>query len=410
MTELRAVAKSTWVATCVGIGITLGVTLCAQAQEALTITLTGQSMIRGDTRVDAPEAVAAIDGLVRGDIAFTNFEATIFEPKKGHTIKDGRFLSPPESLEALKSFGFNLLSLSNNHSFDLKGAGIENTIDAATRLGFVHAGSGRQLRDASKPAYVRTQKGTVGFVSFASGVVSVNKQGQVYAIDDARATATRAGINELGVEHETPVREDAERILNSIREAKKNADIVVVSQHNHIFPGLNFKQMLLSELPQRLEPPAWLKVWAHQMVDAGADVLALHGPPFLHGVELYKGAPIFYSLGNFIFQVPPESVHLEEPIMWESVVADLDFKGGKLSAIRVQPIGLNKIGKGLSNPHDMHDINPYLLTRGLPKPVNGDQAKYLLQRFAAFSKPFGTEVVTNGDVAEIKLLPGAGRR
>lgn len=36
----------------------------------------------------------------------------------------------------------------------------------------------------------------------------------------------------------------------------------------------------------------------------------MHGPPFLHGMEVYKGKPNFYSLGNFIFQVPPESIHL----------------------------------------------------------------------------------------------------
>src|SRR5882762_3863583 len=86
----------------------------------LSITLTGQSMIRSDIRAHAPSAVPIISSLLKGDVVFTNFEATVIEEGKGQSRKDGRFLSPPEAIEALKTFGFNLLSLSNNHAFDLK--------------------------------------------------------------------------------------------------------------------------------------------------------------------------------------------------------------------------------------------------------------------------------------------------
>ena len=57
---------------------------------------------------------------------FTNFEATVIE--KEQSTHDGRFLSPPEALDALKAFGFNLVALSDNHSFDLKVPGIQNTL------------------------------------------------------------------------------------------------------------------------------------------------------------------------------------------------------------------------------------------------------------------------------------------
>src|SRR5437016_3562835 len=101
---------------------------------ALSITLTGQSMIRSDIRAHAPSAVPIIASLLKGDVVFTNFEATILDERKGQSRKDGRFLSPPEALEALKTFGFNLLSLSNNHSFDLKVPGIQNTLEQVSRL------------------------------------------------------------------------------------------------------------------------------------------------------------------------------------------------------------------------------------------------------------------------------------
>jgi poly-gamma-glutamate capsule biosynthesis protein CapA/YwtB (metallophosphatase superfamily) len=370
------------------------------AEKTMTITLAGQSMIRGDIRADAPEAVPAIRSLVKGDAAFTNFEAAVYDPRKGQTTRAGRFASPPESMEALKSFGFSILSLANNHSFDIKVPGVLNTLETAEKLQIAHAGTGRNLAEADQSFLLQTPKGRIAFVALASGLVL-----------DGRATAAQPGVNELRVAGPTPNAEDVQRILARVREAKKIADIVIVSQHNHHFPGVegpgDFIQLLLSELPARLAPPDWLKPWAHQLVEAGADIVVMHGPPFLHGLEIYKGKPVFYSLGNFIFQVPPESIHLEEPIMWESVVAYVDFEGHKLKAIRFQPIAMNKIGRGLPNPHDQFDVNEYHRTRGLPKPATGKQAQYLLERFAQVSKAFGTEIAIKDGQAELRLRPGS---
>jgi poly-gamma-glutamate capsule biosynthesis protein CapA/YwtB (metallophosphatase superfamily) len=369
----------------------------ARAQDrAITLTLVGQSMIRGDTRVDAPEAVPIITSLVKGDVAFTNFEAAVFDARKGETYQSGRFATPPGAMEALQSFGFDLLSLANNHSFDIKTSGVVNTLETAERLKIGHAGTGRTMTDAARPYIIDTPKGRVAVVAIASGLVH-----------DHRATATTPGVNELYVVGPNPDPADVQRILEQVREAKKMADLVIVSEHNHHYPGVerpaDFTQLLLSELPARLAPPDWLRPWAKQLVDAGADVVSMHGPPFLHGMEIYKGKPIFYSLGNFIFQVPPESIHLEEPIMWESVVAEADFEGDTLKAIRFQPIAMNKLGKGLPNPHDQFDVNEFHRTRGLPKPATGKQAQFLLERFAQFSKVYGTDIEITGDTARVRL-------
>src|SRR5499427_11079518 len=99
----------------------------AQQQATWSITLTGQSMIRSDVRAHVPAAVPVIKSFLGGDVVFTNFEATVLDVTKGQSPKDGRFLSPPETLDALKSFGFNLVSFANNHAWDLKVPGIENT-------------------------------------------------------------------------------------------------------------------------------------------------------------------------------------------------------------------------------------------------------------------------------------------
>src|SRR5947207_1722806 len=117
------------------IAMVSGIGGAAWAQsQTLSITLTGQSMIRSDIRAHAPAAVPVIASLLKGDVVFTNFETTILDVKKGQSPKDGRFLSPPEALESLKTFGFNLVSVANNHSFDLKVPCIRNVVEQTNRL------------------------------------------------------------------------------------------------------------------------------------------------------------------------------------------------------------------------------------------------------------------------------------
>ena len=95
---------------------------CASAHaDDVTITLTGQSMIRSDLRATAPDAVARIRPLLRGDVVFTNFEGAIAAAGQSVTGGGRGFLAPAEALDALATLGFNLLALSNNHAFDLGG-------------------------------------------------------------------------------------------------------------------------------------------------------------------------------------------------------------------------------------------------------------------------------------------------
>jgi poly-gamma-glutamate capsule biosynthesis protein CapA/YwtB (metallophosphatase superfamily) len=368
-----------------------GQSVFAQAQT-MTLTLTGQSMIRTDIRAHSPAAVPEIQSLLKGDVIFTNFETSIYDPSKGQKRTDGRFISPPEAMEALKTFGFNLLSLANNHSYDLKAAGVDNVMEQSTRLNIAHAGVGKTIDEAAAPGYLKTPKGTVALIAMASGLVP----------DGGNATASRAGVNELHVTGDKPSDEDTRRILQSIGEARKKADLVIVYEHNHIF-AKPFQTIMLEELPERLAPPEWLKKWTHAEIDAGADIVVMHGAPLLHGVEIYHGHPIFFDLGNFIFQVPPADILLDEPILWESVVAYVEFQGRNLQSIKFRPIAQNKIGEGQPDVHEEHTDNLFRQTRGLPKTAIGEQAHYILERLADLSRPFGTTVVVNGDTAEVKL-------
>jgi poly-gamma-glutamate capsule biosynthesis protein CapA/YwtB (metallophosphatase superfamily) len=275
------------------------------------------------------------------------------------------------------------------------------TVDTAQHLEMTHAGTGKDMKSAGAIQILETPAARIALIAVASGLVL-----------DGRAREGWPGVNELGVYGPLVDEEDAARILRTVQRAREQADLVVISHHNHHYPGVelpqDFKQFLLSELPERLAPPEWLETWARRLVDAGADVVAGHGPPFLHGMEIYHGKPIFYSLGNFIFQVPPESIHLEEPIMWESVVAHAVFQGKDLVGLRLVPIAMNKVGLGLPNPHDEFDVNQYHRTRGLPAPASGAQARHLLQRFARVSATYGTLIRMEGDEAVVELPRSEG--
>jgi poly-gamma-glutamate capsule biosynthesis protein CapA/YwtB (metallophosphatase superfamily) len=378
----------------------------------ITIVLAGQSMIRSDLRATKPAAIAPIKGLLSGDVVFTNLEAAIAQP--GETIQEGRgFLAPPEALDALSAMGFNLLALSGNHAFDLRETGIRNTLREVDRRHIVHAGTGNNIAEAGAPAYLKTPRGTIALIGIASGLIAAG----------GRATADHPGVNELrvnagdreneatddlpGATANTPNAEDSRRILQSIRDARQRADLVIVYQHNHVFGNLSFSTIFTEGMPERLAPNPWLTKWTHDEIDAGADIIVMHGAPLLHGVEIYKGRPIFYDLGNFIYNVPATLTYIDEPMAWETVVASVQFEttGSQrsLKSVSLRPVVLNTIGDGQPDVHNAYTSNEFLHTRGLPTPATGARAGYILQRVANASKPFGTTMAIKGETATMTI-------
>lgn len=397
-----------WAAAASCAAVFAGGCLMVAAQSPITITLAGQSMLRSDLRETAPKAVPVIQGLLKGDVVFTNFEAAVAE--KGESIQEGRgFLAPVEALDALRAFGFNLVAFSGNHAFDLKATGIRNTIREADRRKIVHAGTGNNVKEASAPGYLQTPAGMIALIASSSGLIPAG----------GTAATDRPGVNELRVEAgdkeneatidlpgapaNTPNPEDAQRILQTIREARKQAALVVVYQHNHVFGNHSFATIFTEGMQERLAPNEWLRKWTHAEVDAGADIVVMHGAPLLHGVEIYHGKPIFYDLGNFIYNVPPTLSYIDEPMSWESTIAYAQFQGRSLTSLSFRPIVLNYVGEGQPDIHNAYASNQFLHTRGLPAPATGARAGYILERLAELSKPFGTKFQINGETGEIKL-------
>src|SRR5699024_4768060 len=88
-----------------------------------------------------------------------------------------------------------------------------------------------------------------------------------------------------------PIKKDLDRIISSIKEARRQADYVIVSIHSHEMQG-----------EEKDKPAGFLKEFSRTCIDNGANAIVGHGPHVLRGIEIYKKCPIFYSLGNFIFQ------------------------------------------------------------------------------------------------------------
>ncbi len=182
-----------------------------------------------------------------------------------------------------------------------------------------------------------------------------------------------------------------------VSNASRQADYTIVSSHTHE-GGAN-----------RYAPPAFFVAFAHKMVDAGADVVTASGPHVLRGIEIYKGKPIFYSLGDFIFQnetllrQPPENYEPlgmprdsgvadfndrrsnngksgfpADPYIFESVVAMPRFVGKRLTELKLYPISL-----GFGQPRSQ---------RGRPVLAGPELGRKIIDDLRKFSAPFGTTI------------------
>jgi len=160
------------------------------------------------------------------------------------------------------------------------------------------------------------------------------------------------------------------------------------------------------------ETPEYVRSFARDCIDAGADLFVGTGPHVLRGMEMYRGRPMLYSLGNFAYQtetierLPAESYDyygvddatdpaalfrsryrdangnpkgsLARDGYWETIVPVCEFEDGELASLRLYPCSL---GQDRALPR-----------RGTPALASGDRAEEILARFAALSKPFGTEL------------------
>ena len=339
----------------------------AASRPPLSMTMTGQALIKH------PLCAAPYDGFAevvaeiqRGDLAFTDLEVAIRTPQSGAPTRNNSFLhaTSPVVLACLRDMGFDLLALSNNHAWDLGTAGILATRDAVADAGFAHAGTGANLDEASA-AGIWVGAARVALVSMASGKI----------VEGGAATGDRPGVNEIRLSDDDIVDpQDHYRVVGSIEKAASQSDYVIAYLHNHQWRG----DMTVTR--------KWVRDFAKDCADAGADAFVSHGAPLLHGIEMFRGKPLMYGLGSLIFHSSTEPGYYL-PEVWQSAIVHLDFGGDGLDRLTAIPVALNEIGD---------DAEDLLETRGRPRIASGDTGAFILERLRQRSAELGTELRIDG--------------
>ncbi|WP_277600411.1 CapA family protein [Sphingomonas koreensis] len=401
--------------------------------------------------------------LLRGaDVTFGNFEMTVLDLAATKGVAQAEsggtwILADPGVPEDVAGLGFDIVSHANNHSTDWGVEGMAETGRRLTDAKLVWSGTGPSMSAARAPRYLDAPKGRVAIVSATSTFTPMSR-----ASDGYGEVAGRPGANTLrtvrtalvsaeqletlaAIAAKSPLRTDGRKgdavtlfgnrfapgatggkhldyrytmnaadlaaNLRAIRQAKQNGNFVIYSVHNHE-PGNDFQ-----------EPADFAIELARKAIDAGADAYMGHGPHQLRGIEIYKGKPIFYSLGNFAmmnnsldvvapdmydqFGIDPESGTVPEllqarntrtfsdPNLYESVIAVSRYSGGQVSEIRLYPIDLGVEIKGAD--------------RGVPRMASRAHGDRILERLRTLSAPLGTTIRIENGVGVIRLVPAGGK-
>lgn len=426
---------------------------------------------------DEPQYLALRDLLRSADVAFANLETTVRRPGEGAPIftKGTPMSTPPELLRDLMWLGVDVVACANNHATDYGVEGMLASMGHLRHAGLPAAGQGANLAEAVAPVYVDSPGGRVAVVAATAffppssrasdqrsdsagrpGVAPIGfstryvvdrpayeqlrrlddelgfkaerlrQKGQFYSAGeigaDEAGRLTLLGSDFLlgeGFQRVTQANSaDVERVLRSVREARRQADWVIFSFHYHEFGPSGAREA--RSLTQLREPARFVVEVARLAVEAGADVVAGHGPHVTLGVEIYQGKPILYSLGNFVFQnetvatVPAESFSRfglgaeatpadffdartdrdtrgfpASAEFWQSFVANCEFTRAGLSSVELQPIDL-----GHGRPRGQ---------RGRPVLAGAGVADNILRRLEDLSEPWGTRFKRVGHRAFVEL-------
>ena len=429
--------------------------------EPFTLASVGDVIIvRPASQSTDPGLQSAIKVIKDADVGFGNFESLIRDERTFAGPLAGSMVGTKEVAADLKAMGFKLMNRAGNHLVDAGEEGLFETVRLMDEAGLVYAGVGRNLDEARAPRFVDTPKGRIGLVGMYSE--TGGNQSRLAATYRVGITGGRPGLNALNLtraitvnadhlallkkvkdavyerrtDYTNPVRppsgdsagavelfgtmykagskpgeltytmnpRDLQDTLKSIKNGKQYSDFMIATIHAH--QGDSVLQAFLFED----HPPDFLVELAHDAIDNGADAFVGHGPHILRGIEIYKGKPIFYDLGEFFREwdwgcdcnVSPngdvtqaenvvrglEARGVVEPINYESAIALSRFDKGELQEVRIFPIWARHDGP--------------ISRRGMPMTAPPEIAQRILHRLQKLSEPLGTTIAIDGNVGVIR--------
>lgn len=421
--------------------ISSGLWFDAKMAREFSLLLAGDALItRPWSHIRATAFVGLIDAIRGADVAIANLETVVHDfSDPAQADAGGVYMaSPPVIAKELKWAGFDMLAHANNHSFDYGVPGVLDTIRHVESEGLIIAGSGVDLQHARAPQYFHSNGSTVALVAMASDFVrygrasysrpdmvgrpGINalairrrqvKMSPLRAWDSLRATISRlfglpkATLKSSNLEFVIAWGGDIDAAdrsanLDVISEAACKADIVVTSIHAH-------------------RQPRCLAMFAREAINRGSHLVLIHGPHQIRGVEFYRGRPIFYSLGDLVFEseyvtrLPAEAYQrvglapdassealralndkhmsglLQNRDAYQAVVAVISIANDGLRRIRLLPIVLN---------FESSDG-----TRGRPQLASPEHGKAIIGLIQKRSNGFGTVVSYDpvGNFGEVDL-------
>jgi poly-gamma-glutamate capsule biosynthesis protein CapA/YwtB (metallophosphatase superfamily) len=409
------------------------------------------------TRPNAPlddPRLQSLFGIMRSaDMTYANMEGPIIDYG---AYSGPRVGSSKTFVGELKNMGIRIMTTANNHSMDAGPEGVFMTNRFLDEAGIAHAGTGKNLTEARRPAIATTPKGTVAAVGMYSiditssnpgytrysdartdwpgvnplhveptSVVSAEQMQDLRRIRDAvyarrsqvlvpvapiSANEPKNRLSLFGTRYKvgdpadvgnlsyTMDRRDFREIIQSVREGKQLSDFIVVAIHCHV------NSFAFQAYSHDNSTPDFLVELAHAAIDNGADVFVGHGVHTLRGIEIYKGKPIFYGVSNFIYQNSPIP-EITDPSRPDNSLLDRthqpDNKEALLTTSRYEE---GKLVEVRLYPVDLGIDGTRPVSRnGQPLAASPEQALRILKLVQDLSKPFGTSIAIENGVGVISV-------
>jgi poly-gamma-glutamate synthesis protein (capsule biosynthesis protein) len=345
---------------------------------SLRMILTGDVNLMNVTDPKAPFALVT-DELRRADVVFSNLECCLVDTPAGHSVgNEGFFADPTVGGEALKLAGIHAVGIANNVHYGDRN--IEASIARLDQLGILHTGAGADVAAARAPVILERGGVRFGFLQRSSVYWPTNHEARKDAAGIAVIrghTAYHVPMFKTRIEVPPPNRPgippdiitwaDAAYLgwfREDISALRPRVDVLVASCHW----GLG-KDVL-----------QYMTDIAHAAIDAGADIVVGHGPHYSLPIEVYRGKPIFYGLGNFSFHTGHGG---RKPGDWVGTVV-------RAAAGRT---GIERVTFQFVRHNDRNETVP------CDMPKEADELADIVAR----SAPYGTKLVTDGNEVRVQL-------
>ncbi len=373
----------------------------------LVITAVGDMIFNEKiSHLEAPERAGLLRLMQEADIAYGNMEFSLNDrPDLQRPFYN--FRAPRDFRWELARTGINLVSLANNHALDFGPEGLKECLKALDHSNITYAGAGATLAEARSPgtlelAGFKTRVALLSYMRYWTAKYRTKDASapSLATIDPAVILAVRDGKVE---KVEGPLESDVKAMEDDIVLARRRNDLLLVSLHNHDVTHHRAYGI------QDTTPPNE-QIMFRRAIEAGADMVIGTGPHVLRGIEFHQGRPIFYSLGDFIYQyrtperIPADVIHQRDIEMprpanvsvfdrresrevLESVMVRMTMNQGKLKRIQLLPVTIDDEGPLYGAPR-------------LASTKRGGEIIALMQKLSA---PYGTKILSKGWYAEVQL-------